>query len=448
MKTMEVRNTAKVAVIILGLVAALGITSLCITENAWADQKENETHQIAIAADRYGNESAIAEAMKGMPKDVEYVSLVGDMAGSDSDRRSEYNSSDILDEVKGVGFTGLGSAEQASDEVSILWADNDENVQDDAGIVFGYGGEESGLMKIGYNADGSVAYYIYGIAFNDMEQANKAEAAAQAFCEWINTVEDTSAPVIVLCHMPLHYAGGDNEGAAIWNKALNYAATGSDTQRLDMSVIRNVIFAYGHNHTAETKAKENRSGEFYIPCGSFMEVGAQKGYWSPVYYTYVTAGYLDANTSASLIRIDRDCIYLDKYQNGKVSNSLYDIGSRKSGVFASSFMTAGTNEIPRVCARVANPMKVKKTVRTLNYKVVKDRDRTVKPLSVTGQKGALTYVKTSGSDKLTVNKQTGKVTVKKGTKKGVYKVKIRITAAGDADYQPQTEVTQVEIKIK
>ena len=133
MKTMEVRNTAKVAVIILGLVAALGITSLCITENAWADQKENETHQIAIAADRYGNESAIAEAMKGMPKDVEYVSLVGDMAGSDSDRRSEYNSSDILDEVKGVGFTGLGSAEQASDEVSILWADNDENVQDDAG---------------------------------------------------------------------------------------------------------------------------------------------------------------------------------------------------------------------------------------------------------------------------------------------------------------------------
>ena len=163
MKTMEVRNTAKVAVIILGLVAALGITSLCITENAWADQKENETHQIAIAADRYGNESAIAEAMKGMPKDVEYVSLVGDMAGSDSDRRSEYNSSDILDEVKGVGFTGLGSAEQASDEVSILWADNDENVQDDAGIVFGYGGEESGLMKIGYNADGSVAYYIYGI---------------------------------------------------------------------------------------------------------------------------------------------------------------------------------------------------------------------------------------------------------------------------------------------
>ena len=131
-----------------------------------------------------------------------------------------------------------------------------------------------------------------------------------------------------------------------------------------------------------------------------------------------------------------------------MSNSLYDIGSRKSGVFASSFMTAGTNEIPRVCARVANPMKVKKTVSTLNYKVVKDRDRTVKPLSVTGQKGALTYVKTSGSDKLTVNKQTAKVTVKKGTKKGVYKVKIRITAAGDADYQPQTEVTQVEIKIK
>ena len=448
MKTMEYKRASRLAVIILGLVAALGITSLCITENAWAAQKENEIHQIAIATDRHGNESAIAEAMKGMPKDVEYVSLIGDMAGSGSDRVPEYNSSDILNEVLGVGFTNLASGEHPSDTVSVVWADHDKNVQDDAGIVFGYDGEGSGVMKTGYNADGSVAYYIYGIAFNDMEQADKAEAATQAFREWIDTIEDTQVPVLVFCHMPIHYARGDNEGAVFWSRALNYAATGSDVQRLGMSVIRNVLFTYGHNHTIETKASDNKSGEFYIPCGSFMEVGAEEGYWSPIYYTYMTAGYLDANTAAGLIRIERDRIYLDKYQNGKVTGGLYDVGSRKSGVFASSFMTTGTNEIIRVCARQANPMTVKKTVRTLNYKVVKKRARTVKPLSVTEQKGPLTYEKVSGNKRLTVNYKTGKVTVKRGTKKGTYSVKIRITAAGDADYQPKTAVTQVKIRIK
>ena len=67
---MKGRNVKKLIIlnlpyIILGLVAALGITSLCITENAWAAQKQNETHQIAIAADRCGNERCRAPAGPG-----------------------------------------------------------------------------------------------------------------------------------------------------------------------------------------------------------------------------------------------------------------------------------------------------------------------------------------------------------------------------------------------
>lgn len=99
-------------------------------------------------------------------------------------------------------------------------------------------------------------------------------------------------------------------------------------------------------------------------------------------------------------------------------------------------------------AGAANPMKVKKTVRTLNHKVVRKKKRTVKPLSVTGQKGTVTYVKTSGSGRLLVNGKTGKVTVKKGTKKGTYRVRIKVTAAGNDDYRPKTAVIRVKIRIR
>ena len=45
-----------------------------------------------------------------------------------------------------------------------------------------------------------------------------------------------------------------------------------------------------------------------------------------------------------------------------------------------------------------------------------------------------TAARVSGSKKLTVNKKNGKITIKKGTKKGTYKIKVKITAAGDANH--------------
>ena len=49
--------------------------------------------------------------------------------------------------------------------------------------------------------------------------------------------------------------------------------------------------------------------------------------------------------------------------------------------------------------------------------------------------GAKTYVKKSGNKKITIAKKTGKVTVKKGLKKGTYKVKVKVKAAGNANYK-------------
>ena len=62
--------------------------------------------------------------------------------------------------------------------------------------------------------------------------------------------------------------------------------------------------------------------------------------------------------------------------------------------------------------------------------------------------GKLTYVKKSGNKKITINKTTGKVTVKKKLKKGTYKVKVAVTAAGNSNYKAVTKTVTFKIKVK
>ena len=301
-----------------------------------------EVHNIAVASDRHGNATAIKEAMSGMPKSVEYVSIIGDLVGESGDRTPEYKTSTVVKEIKSLKFKKAKTVKK----MSILWADHDKNVDDDKSIVFGEGGYDSGVMYTGKNSDGSVAYYIYGIGYYQMKEEEAGAEGAKAFETWIDTIEDKTIPIIVFCHVPLHYARKDNKGAEAWTKALNYAATGSETTDDGASVTRDVLYFYGHNHTTETKG--DYSGEFYVPVGARMEVGATEDVWSTVYFTYVTAGYLNSNTSATLISIKDSQIKIVKYQNGKVNGSIYDTESKKSGAFATKFGTKGRKIIKRV----------------------------------------------------------------------------------------------------
>ena len=49
--------------------------------------------------------------------------------------------------------------------------------------------------------------------------------------------------------------------------------------------------------------------------------------------------------------------------------------------------------------------------------------------------GKLTYSKVSGNQQIAIDKTTGKVTVKKGLKKGTYQVKAKVKAAGNANFK-------------
>lgn len=75
-----------------------------------------------------------------------------------------------------------------------------------------------------------------------------------------------------------------------------------------------------------------------------------------------------------------------------------------------------------------------------------------KIMSVSGAKGSLTYVKSGVNKskyakKFVINKSTGKMTVKKGVKKGLYKVKIKVTAAGNSNYKKLTDTVTASVRV-
>ena len=123
------------------------------------------------------------------------------------------------------------------------------------------GGYGSDVIYEGLNEDGSVAYYIYGIAHYEMTKGSAiSQEAAQKFKEWVSGIDHT-IPVLVLCHVPMVAKRGDNAGAIYWNEALNYAATGVEgivSTEQTGTIIRDVIFLSGHNHTVDPN-------EYYRP---------------------------------------------------------------------------------------------------------------------------------------------------------------------------------------
>lgn len=294
-----------------------------------------DIHHIVVASDRHGNttdmgtSSPIYTAMHGIYSDVnaaggtvDYVCLDGDMVGSGGSAAPTFNSNIILSEVKNA-FSDTNSALFTSNNVSIVYGSHDAGCNDKAAILKCK--DYSGQIYEGKNIDGSVAYYIYGISYDSM--IDNEDDYQSSFKSWVDGI-DPSIPIIVICHVPMHSSRGDNKGGLTWNKLINYAATGEETTESGKTIIRNVFFLHGHNHTNEGNK------EYYIPAGSSLYVqDSSSPVSSTIYYTYTTAGYLKANKTATLISIDNRNITLTKYKNGSPDASVYtkDAIAQKQG---------------------------------------------------------------------------------------------------------------------
>ena len=99
-----------------------------------------------------------------------------------------------------------------------------------------------------------------------------------------------------------------------------------------------------------------------------------------------------------------------------------------------------------------NTLKVKKRTSESNPYTVSSQNKTKikisKVLNISGAIGNVKYKKVSGNSKITVNSKTGKITVKKGIKKGIYKIKIQVTAAGNGLHGKGTKKVMVYVKVE
>ena len=97
-------------------------------------------------------------------------------------------------------------------------------------------------------------------------------------------------------------------------------------------------------------------------------------------------------------------------------------------------------------------MTVKSTTKAVKYSKVKKKAQKVKPLKVSNAQGTVSYKITGGNKKskkaLKINSGTGDITVKKGTKKGIYKVRVTIAASGNGSYNSGQSTVNVTVRVK
>ena len=101
--------------------------------------------------------------------------------------------------------------------------------------------------------------------------------------------------------------------------------------------------------------------------------------------------------------------------------------------------------------KAANKLTVKGKTVQIKYKKLKKKAKVFtrkKVLKVSRTIGKVTYTRVKGNKKIKINKKTGKVTVKKGLKKGTYTVNVKVKAAGDANHKAITRKAKFKVKVK
>lgn len=178
---------------------------------------------------------------------------------------------------------------------------------------------------------------------------------------------------------------------------------------------------------------------------SYEELEHQKGETAKAWQAIDTANGIAASnyTSASMAAVMQAKRNLEAVLNNKASTST-DIKDATDALNVA---------IAKLRPKVINPLKV--TAKSKNYKrkQVNKKKQAYKALTVSGAQGAVSYtvkpVNKKSKKALSFNKNTGKITVKKKTKKGTYKMKITVSAAGNDNYFASGAITKtITVKVK
>lgn len=159
--------------------------------------------------------------------------------------------------------------------------------------------------------------------------------------------------------------------------------------------------------------------------------------------------YREKGTSEWLVRTygPSNKIVLDKLKKGKKYEiSLLYFTENGSRVYKGYAYETVSDRIGLV-----NTLKAKGKTAAVQYSRLNKANQTIKrskAISVKGAKGTVKYKKLSGNKKISINGKNGNITVKKGLRKGTYKLKVKVRAAGSTKYKPAAKTVTVTIKVK
>lgn len=137
--------------------------------------------------------------------------------------------------------------------------------------------------------------------------------------------------------------------------------------------------------------------------------------------------------------VDFTVAYANNVMAGMGRVSVTGKGAYEGSVLKSFAITKAAN------AMKASAKKIK--VKSSKAKNSKQKFKTAAAFKVKGAQGKVTFRKTSGNSKIAVS-SNGTVTVKKGIAKGTYKVRVALSAAGDANYGAATKVVILTVRVK
>ena len=126
----------------------------------------------------------------------------------------------------------------------------------------------------------------------------------------------------------------------------------------------------------------------------------------------------------------------------------------KASVAEDSTCTAAVSEAATLkITQATATVKVKTTSKTYKLATVKKAKKAFSIGASVTSKGKLSYkiskyVTSKAKNYLSINKSTGKITVKKGTPKGTYKIKVKITAAKTTNYKAASKTVTIKVVVK
>lgn len=96
--------------------------------------------------------------------------------------------------------------------------------------------------------------------------------------------------------------------------------------------------------------------------------------------------------------------------------------------------------------KAANPMKLSYQKKIVKSSTLRKKSAVVIKIVPTGAAGKVTYTVTKQNKRLSVNSK-GQIIAKKGTKKGTYTIKIKISAKGNSNYKSLSKNVTFKIKV-